>query len=395
MGGRDTPDGHIDYTSFDHSYANVTDLATLTPEDPLAGLNDLATQVSQSGITHVGGNVIIDDRLWALMKKDEYVLSPIMINDNLIDLTVIPGSVGQTARVDWRPQTQAFQVQSQVMTVTAGQKVDITADSSKPGIIVVQGQIPIDKSSILRTFQIEDPSSFARTLFIEALQRQGVAVDASPLGVNPANLLPPIGSYTESQRVAQHTSLPFSENLGLIFKVSLNQQADTLIFLLALKNGHNTFDDGMQDMLPFLRMTPIDTDAVSLGDGRGNDRADLFSPYAATQLLSYMASQPYGGAYRNALPLLGEKGSEIETVSADSPVRGKAAAKSGTTSVGDLLHQRIMTLGRGLAGYMATQAGRNLVFSVYVQNVPANTFDDLFVTIKDQGTMVEAIYTRN
>ena len=34
------PDGHVDFESFDHIYANVTDLATLTPEDPLAGLND-------------------------------------------------------------------------------------------------------------------------------------------------------------------------------------------------------------------------------------------------------------------------------------------------------------------------------------------------------------------
>ncbi len=395
MGGRNTPDGHIDYESFDHTYANVTDLATLTPEDPLAGLNDLAGQVAQAGIKHVTGNVIVDARLWALMKKDEYVLSPIMLNDNVIDLTVTPGSEGQTASIDWRPHTQAYQVTSQVQTVAAGQPVNVSAVSPSPGQIVVKGQIPPGNASVLRIFQIEDPAAFARTLFIEALQRHGVKVDAGATGSNPADLLPPSGNYLDSQRVALLTSLPFSENINLIFKVSQNEQADTLVFLLALKNGHNTFDDGMQDILPFLQTTAVDSDAVSLGDGRGNDRADLFSPYTVTVLLRSMAARPDYAAYRDALPALGEKGSEIDTVSQDSPVRGKAAAKSGTTSVGDLLHQRIITLGRGLGGYMTTQSGRALVFSIYVQNVPAEQFTDVFIPIQDQGTMVGTIFEQN
>jgi len=108
-----------------------------------------------------------------------------------------------------------------------------------------------------------------------------------------------------------------------------------------------------------------------------------------------MAGQPDGAVYRDSLPVLGEKGSEIDTVSADSPVRGKASAKSGTTAVGDLLHDRIMILGRGLAGYMSTKSGRELTFSIYVQNVPAAQFDDVFVPIKDQGTMAAAIFERN
>ncbi|MCC7023131.1 MAG: D-alanyl-D-alanine carboxypeptidase, partial [Thermomicrobiales bacterium] len=47
MGGRTTPDGQIAYTSMDHIYANVfPEMATLTPENPLAGLDELARQVA-------------------------------------------------------------------------------------------------------------------------------------------------------------------------------------------------------------------------------------------------------------------------------------------------------------------------------------------------------------
>ena len=56
MGGRTTPDGQIAFTPIDHIYANVfPTLATLTPEDPLAGLDDLARQVAAAGIRRVDG----------------------------------------------------------------------------------------------------------------------------------------------------------------------------------------------------------------------------------------------------------------------------------------------------------------------------------------------------
>src|SRR3954470_21344216 len=95
MGGRTTPDGDIAYTPFDHIYANVfPTLATLTPENPLAGLDALAKQVAAAGIRRVDGDVVIDARLFPAMKKDDYILTPIWINDNLIDITVTPGVAG-------------------------------------------------------------------------------------------------------------------------------------------------------------------------------------------------------------------------------------------------------------------------------------------------------------
>jgi serine-type D-Ala-D-Ala carboxypeptidase/endopeptidase (penicillin-binding protein 4) len=395
MGGRNTPDGHIDYTSFDHTYANVTNLATLTPENPLAGLDDLARQVAATGIRWVDGNVLIDARLFDQMPKDDYVLSPIMINDNVIDITVRPADVGQAATLSTRPQTAAYQVLSAVQTVPAGESLTLTVESPQPGQVFVRGQIPADTPEALRTFQAADPPAFARTLLVEALKRQGVSVDAPPTGPNPASQLPPSDSYTPADQVALLRSLPFSENLNLIFKVSMNEQADTLVMLLAARQGQTTFDDGMAQILAFLRTTPLDTNAVSLGDGRGNDRADLFSPYTVTQLLRYMATRPDAATYRDALPLLGEKGSEIDTVAPTSPVRGKASGKSGTTAVGDRLHQRIMILGRGLGGYTPAASGRELVYSIYVESVPVADFEGLFTVIKDQGTMLETVYERN
>jgi D-alanyl-D-alanine carboxypeptidase/D-alanyl-D-alanine-endopeptidase (penicillin-binding protein 4) len=107
MGGRTTPEGTVAYTPIDHTYANDVPGATLTPENPLAGLDEIAKQVRQSGITRVDGNVIIDTRLFDLAPESSVnafnfnapnldpMPRPITINDNLIDVEVAPGKVGE------------------------------------------------------------------------------------------------------------------------------------------------------------------------------------------------------------------------------------------------------------------------------------------------------------
>jgi serine-type D-Ala-D-Ala carboxypeptidase/endopeptidase (penicillin-binding protein 4) len=393
MGGRNTSDGHIDYTNIDHNDANAVGVATLTPEDPLAGLDDLARQVAAAGVRRVAGDVMIDARLYPQTPKDDYVLSPIMINDNLIDFTLTPTAVGQPAQLAWRPQTAAYHVQSQVQTAAAGQPVTVTAASPQPGVIVLQGQLPADKAQLVHTYTVLDPPSFARTLFIEALQRQNVAVGASATGANPTDHLPASGSYTTDRRVALLRSLPFSENIKLILKVSMNQQADTLIFLLALKQGKTSFSDGMQAILPFLQDAGLDTQAVALSDGRGNSDMDLFSPRVVTDLLRYMATRPEAEAYRAALPVLGVNGTEADTVPPYSPVRGKAVAKTGTVVKGDELHQQLFLMAEAMAGYMTSQSGRELVYSIFMNHLPIASVDDVFSENKKQGLIAQSIFS--
>jgi hypothetical protein len=69
--------------------------------------------------------------------------------------------------------------------------------------------------------QVDDPAAFARTDFIEALQRAGVAVTAPPTGSNPAALLPPKRSYQPGDMLGEHVSLPLSQYISLVMKVSL------------------------------------------------------------------------------------------------------------------------------------------------------------------------------
>ena len=144
MGGRTKPDGTIDFANLDHNDANAIPGATLTPEDPLTGLNDLADQVKAAGITAVSGDVIVDDRLWGPHRLENGPVTPIIINNNVLDFTITPGAEGQLATAEMRPQVAPWTVRSEVQTVAAGQPKNITVTSPEDGVVVLSGTLAAD-----------------------------------------------------------------------------------------------------------------------------------------------------------------------------------------------------------------------------------------------------------
>jgi D-alanyl-D-alanine carboxypeptidase/D-alanyl-D-alanine-endopeptidase (penicillin-binding protein 4) len=123
LGGRTTPKNEIEFTKGDHTYANPSGEATLTGGDPLAGLNQLAKQVAAAGIHRVRGQIVIDARLFDPANgtgSGPSQLTPILVNDNVIDIVVTPMTKGASAKVDWRPRSASLAVDAQVETIAAG-----------------------------------------------------------------------------------------------------------------------------------------------------------------------------------------------------------------------------------------------------------------------------------
>ena len=169
----------------------------------------LAKQIRNSGLRRVQGDVVVDDRLFSSTWDPEP--TPIMINDNVIDILVRPAAAGQPATLTVRPLAASYTVVSSVRTVAAGQPTAITVAGSAPGRITVTGTVATDADPQLQIAPITDIAAFARTTLIEALQAAGVRVDASPTGPNPVNLLPRSSTYSAASRVADFVS-PVSPN---------------------------------------------------------------------------------------------------------------------------------------------------------------------------------------
>lgn len=398
LGGRTVADGRIAFTNSDHTYANGNDKGELTAPDPLAGLDALARQVAQAGIKRVRGEVLVDDRLF---EKDSGTgsgprrLTPILVNDNLIDLVITPGEPGKPATVTWRPQTAMVQVDARVETVAAGGEVSTTIRGGSGHNLILTGRIPAGQKPLVRVYEVPDAAAFARGLLIEALGRAGVAVDASPLAEQPATALPPRDEVARLPRVAVFTSPPFSESARLILKVSHNLHASTLPLLLAARNGKRTLAEGLRVQHDFLGRLGLDVETISFGGGAGGSSADYVTPRATVQLLRAMHGRPDGVLYRAALPVLGDDGTLFDAVGPESPARGKVQAKTGTYFWDNVMNKRVLLTSKALAGYMTTAANRELAFALFVNHVHLDKAADTARVGKTLGRLCEVIYAND
>jgi D-alanyl-D-alanine carboxypeptidase/D-alanyl-D-alanine-endopeptidase (penicillin-binding protein 4) len=219
---------------------------------------------------------------------------------------------------------------------------------------------------LVRVLEWSDAEYMARGLFIEALRRAGVAVDASPLAAPGGNGLPALDWYDSATKVAEFESPPFVENAKLILKVSHNLHASTLPLLVAVANGKRTLGEGLKIEGDLLARLGVDRDTISFGGGAGGDRADYVTPRATVQLLTTMAGRPDFDRFRSTLPILGVDGTLSAVVGSDSPARGKVFAKTGTLYWDNVLNSRTLLTSKALAGYIDAQSGRRLIFTFFV-----------------------------
>lgn len=388
MGGRQPNADTIAYTKLDHIIANQVPGVILTPEDPLQAFDELAKQIAQKGIKEITGDVIIDDSLFESTQKRGMVLSPIMVNENLIDLVINPSEVGQAANVSWRPLVPGYTVTNKVKTVAKDGKLALEVSANETGNqIEIKGTIPIDQHDIVRTSNIMDPVSFARTAFIQALQKAGVKLKLSKDSAK---------SYAGRQEVALWVSPPLSEYAKLIFKVSHNLGADLVPLLLAAKNKEKTFDAGMLLLGDFITNdVHLSPDSFVFIDAAGGDENRL-TPQGEITLLEYMYKKgaPQFTHYFDALPILGVDGS-LQDFAKNSPAAGKVRAKTGTGVSFNLATDKFFLVSQALGGFIEGENGHLLAYMLVVNNASMPTIDDVFPIFEDVSQLSSLIYTHS
>ena len=393
FGGRRGKDGRTVFADNDHTYAN-SGLMTprLTDTDPVHALNDLARQVA-ADVKEVRGEVLIDDRLFARTRSSGSgpdAVTPIVVNDNVADVTVTPGSKeGDPATVTVRPETAYLAVDADVRTGVAGGKPAITIESTGEGRFTVRGRVPAKGPPVVRIYMVEEPNLWARALFVEALRRNGVRTECA---VHRPRRFDLPGRDARLPRVAEYKSEPLAETVKVTLKVSHNLYASTLPVLVGLKNGTGKAEAGLQRQAKLLRGFGVDPQAVSFAGGAGGANADSVTPRATVGLLKAMAKHPAAAEYFDALPVLGVDGTLAESVAKDSPARGKVRAKTGTLSWYDAQNERSLLRSKALAGELTTAKGTKLYFAMFLNDYPLPEGGSAAGQGKVLGKLCEEIY---
>jgi D-alanyl-D-alanine carboxypeptidase/D-alanyl-D-alanine-endopeptidase (penicillin-binding protein 4) len=344
----------------------------------------------------VTGDVVVDDRLFRSFRvpNGNVLITPITVNDNLVDVTIRPTTPGRPARVAWRPRSAGLAVRSAVTTAPRGAPETVTLTLSKNGRTgVVRGRIPVGYRpelpgvpSLVQTFTIADPSAYARTVLIEALRREGVAVEAPTTGPNPARLLPARRAYPARTRVARYTSPPYAQYAKLILKVSHNYGANLSLMYAGLTQGATTREQALAaERRTLVRRYGVPADGFRFPTNGSGSPDSQATPEALMTLLRNMATRPTFPQYFASLPLLGVDGS-LASVGRDpfnpviAPAFGKVFAKTGTTVEPGRLKAQVF------AGYMDAASGRRLAYVVYVNDVsPISGIGDVIKVFADEG----------
>ncbi len=249
----------------------------------------------------------------------------------------------------------------------------------------------MESKPLVRIWPVDEPTAFARALFIESLRRNGITVNASPYA-KPAVELPPRDAYSKMTRVASFTSPPFSEVIKVTLKVSHNLYASTLPLLIAQKQGQGDIPAGLRWQRQFLHDLGVPVETISFGGGAGGANSDCTSPRATVKLIQEMSKRKDYTAWHAGLPILGVDGTLDDVVPPSSPAKGKVHAKTGTLSWYDAMNSRLLLRSKALAGTATTADNRELFFAMFVNDVPLPAGVTVQREGKVMGKLCEAIF---
>ncbi len=360
-----------------------------TDGPPAKVLAELADALAGRGVREITGDIVADDsyfppdRYPSGWEIDDMVwqygapVSAIAVNDNTTTLTLTPGtSVGEPVTAIIEPWTQDFVVRNDVTTSAAGTKPDLTL-TREPGarLVAARGTLPAGSAPRKLVLAIENPAEYAAALLKRLLEERGMQVRGSARTV----LAPEAGAGATTV-LAEHLSAPLADAIRPVNKMSLNLHAEMLLRTAARQKGLWTKPEEFTDLvMAFYQEAGIEKGDVVFLDGSGLSRHDLVTPRAAVRLLQYVKQQAWAPVYFDSLPVAGQDGTLADRMK-ETPAAGRIHAKTGS-----LEHVT------ALSGYAVTLAGREVVFSIFVNNSAAKNHDAAAVIDQICAAMVEEL----
>src|SRR6266436_4774274 len=390
LSNRIQPDGTLAFEDQDHSYGGPDSKGLAG--DTLLVLREFARQIADKGIRRVNGKLLVDVTLFPEGERElgtGIVISPIVVNDNVVDVVFTPGSAeGAPVTLKISPRTAYVTFINQATTGKAGSKASLEYSDGKPNpdgthIVTVTGTLALGARSTMTSYGVPEPSRLAGTVLMEALKENGVASVFASTGDKP-DFKALAASYKPENLVAEHVSPPLTEEVKVTLKVSQNLHASMTPFVLAAllgKKANQINPTGFDLENDFLKKGGLDLTGASQSDGAGGNA--FYTPDFMVHYLLYMSKQKDFADFHHALPILGKDGTLFK-IQVNSPAAGHVHAKTGTYGVYDALNKNLMITGKGLAGYMETASGEHLILALYA-NMVAVPLEDPEATQKIVG----------
>ncbi|MFC8200724.1 D-alanyl-D-alanine carboxypeptidase/D-alanyl-D-alanine-endopeptidase [Streptomyces sp. NPDC057298] len=369
-----------------HGSVLAGDLYLRGTGDPTALAEDydtLAARVAESGVTRVSGRLLADDtrfdssrlgRSWAADDESSYYSAQISAlsvapdtdyDTGSVIVRVAPGAAaGDKPRATVTPKTGYVDIDIRATTVAAGGANDLTVEREHgTNTIVVSGTTPVGGSGAEEWVSVWEPTGYAAAVFRDALTARGVKV-TGPTRLGHA-------TPASARRLASHASMPLKDLLIPFMKLSNNMHAEILTKAMGHKvSGKGSWSAGLAAVSGYVKGVGVDTGKLRQVDGSGLSRMNNFPAKQFAELLLAVRAEPWYADWYTSLPVACAPdrfvGGTLRSRMCGTPAALNARGKTGS-----------LTGASALSGYVRDADGRELVYSVVLNNYLASSVKPL------------------
>ncbi len=347
-----------------------------------AGLDRAIQQLKSRGIRSIT-QVIGDDTafqgplfspLWDAEDVGQAYAPPVsslILNQNIIGITVFPQRVGQPLRIQWDDPTDApnWQLRNSTLTVSpqSTESIDVTRTGS---VIAINGQLKTGSDPDEQGIAVTNAGNYLVAKLRDRLTASGIAVTSATLvrrSPAPAGLV----------ELAAIDSPALGEIVVTTNLDSNNIFAESLLRILGRQRSPGATDTAQAGALAvqeILAKLGVDPKQLQIADGSGLARRNRASALALVQTLQVMAKSADAQLYRRSLPVAGVSGT-LKTRFRGTPAQGNVFAKTGT-----------ITGAVSLAGYITPPNHPPLTFGIIVNSGASasgirSAIDELVITL--------------
>jgi serine-type D-Ala-D-Ala carboxypeptidase/endopeptidase (penicillin-binding protein 4) len=337
-------------------------------------MDDWAEALRAAGITHIGGRVVGDDQAfddeslgagWSWDYLHAGYAAPIgalQFNENVARIVVTPGATAGAPADVALGAGAGYTVLNHVGTGDADVPETLSYRRRIDGpVLEVRGTVPLGAGAITRTVAVVNPTLYLAQAVKDGLIARGITVGGEAVDID--DIAPELtGAASVERRVLATAESPTLREIGtVLMKVSQNQYAETLIKAAgAADGGLGTTAAGRRAISRVLSGWDIPSDAYVVSDGSGLSRYNYVSTSALATILERLyRDERHREPFLATMPVAGRDGT-ISTRMRRTRAEGNVLAKTG--SIANV---------RSLSGYVRTQDGEQLVFSILANDFVA------------------------
>jgi D-alanyl-D-alanine carboxypeptidase/D-alanyl-D-alanine-endopeptidase (penicillin-binding protein 4) len=355
--------------------------------DETKAVDALVDRIAAAGVKRVQGSIVGDESYfkgfpipssWEWDDLQWYYgaeVSALPINDNVVELAVLPTAQGAPCRINITPLDSLYQIENTCTTGPASAKRTLAIHKHlDKNVLEISGVLPLGNEGHRGPIALSRPAELFVALLKQRLEARGIPVSGG------SRLLPRGSTPNDTPvEIARLESPPLSLIAAKTMKPSQNMYTEVLLWTLGEEIGRRSGGSGDSSTLglsvlkSFLRQAGIPDDGILPTDGSGLSRHNLMTPAANVRLYEYMAKESKNSAvWRNSLPIGGIDGTLANRF------KGTAAANNVKGKTGTINQVSALT------GYVTTAGGDELAVSVMVNGVAetrqrVSLIDSIFV----------------